>query len=67
MEKFLGGVFLGVFVGAVGLELVRRKKPHILLNVKNAVGRAGNKVGNACKAVGDEFKKGVHEAAESTT
>ncbi len=40
MWKILGGVVLGVFVGAVALEILYRTKPHLIRDIENKAERA---------------------------
>ncbi len=57
MEKLLGGIFIGVFIGAVGIEILRRTKPEALEGT-------GKAIGNTWKAIKDEFQGKAEKAPQ---
>lgn len=58
MIKILGGIFLGVFVGAVVITVIDKKHPKLLKNTKK-------KITNGLTALKGAFMQGYTETANS--
>ena len=54
MFKILGGVVIGVFVGAVAVEVLQRKRPGLIQSIE---GRAERAVQGFFDAFHDGFRK----------
>ncbi len=57
MVKILGGVLVGVFVGAFAVEVIRRMRPEILASV-------GQKAKDSADAMFSAFRNGYQRPAE---
>ncbi len=51
MFKLLGGVFIGVFVGAIVFEVLNRRSPHLLRDIEDKARRT-------VRAAADAFETG---------
>jgi NhaP-type Na+/H+ or K+/H+ antiporter len=56
MWKILGGVFIGVFLGALAVEVLKRTRPDLLENIEETAKAAAS-------AVGGSFRRGYTGAA----
>ncbi len=59
MWKIIGGVIIGVFVGALALEVLNRSKPGLIRNIEK-------KAEDTARAFLDSFKEGYHTDAKET-
>ncbi len=57
MIKVLGGVLIGVFVGAAVYELLNRRSPHVLHDMQDKAKRT-------VRAAVDAFSEGYHERGQ---
>lgn len=61
MEKFIGGVVLGVFVGALATEVLRRTSPNLIECVSKKTRAGADKVAGGIRNMRDAFMNGYRE------
>jgi hypothetical protein len=58
MWKIIGGVFIGVFVGALAVEVVKRLRPSMITGIED-------KAEKTAKSFLDSFKEGYRTSART--
>jgi len=61
VNKIVGSLFVGVLIGAVAVEILRRKKPELLDNIGKSIEDVGAAVAQRSRAVVRAFKEGYGE------
>ncbi len=54
MFKFIGGVLLGAFVGALVLEIIKRQRPELLESVEKGARAVSDRLFETLTGDGDE-------------
>lgn len=49
MWKIIGGVVIGVFVGALAFELLKRKRPHLIRDIEDRASKTASSFIDAFK------------------
>ncbi|MFC1556458.1 hypothetical protein ACFL5L_00565 [candidate division KSB1 bacterium] len=65
--KTLGILLAGVFVGAVAVEILNKKKPKLMKKVKDQANKAVESTEKSMKAMKDAFVEGFTETAKPKT
>ena len=65
MDNIVGSLFAGVLIGAVAVEILRRKKPELLDNIGKSIEDVGAAVAERSRAVVRAFKGGYVEGYQS--
>ena len=65
MDKIVGSLFVGVLIGAVAVEILRRKKPELLDNIGKNIEDVGAAVAQRSRAVVRAFREGYVEGYQT--
>jgi len=65
--KSLGILLAGVFVGAVVIEIVGKKKPELIKKVRDQANKTVEATGKSMTAIKDAFVEGFTETAKPKT
>ena len=65
--KVLGVLIAGVFVGAVAVEILNKKKPELAKKVRDQANKAVESTGKSLTAIKDAFMEGFTETAKPKT
>ena len=65
--KGIGVLIIGVFVGAVAVEILSKKNPELLKNIRNKANKAVEATGKSITAMKNAFMNGFSETAKSKT
>jgi len=65
--KGLGVLIVGVFVGAVAVEILNKKKPELIKNVRDKANKTVQATGKSLTAMKNAFVEGFTETAKPKT
>lgn len=65
--KSLGLLIVGVFVGAVAVEILNKKKPELIKKIRDKASKTVEATGKSITAMKDSFMEGFTETVKPKT
>jgi len=65
--KTLGVLIAGVFVGAVAVEILNKKKPELIKKIRDKANKTVEAIGKSITAMKDSFVEGFNGTAKPKT